>query len=56
MSFLILDGAGYDSGAKAYFNFLSEDPSTARKKILNTLVKNLKASGNWGLLDRLWLC
>lgn len=45
----------YDPDAVAYFNQLSTQPSADFKVAVNTLVKTLKADGNWTALDRLWI-
>jgi hypothetical protein len=48
-------GVSYDADAQAYFDAVPTPFNAARKEIINTLVLDLKASGDWSNLDRLWL-
>jgi len=44
----------YDPDAMLYFEQLTPQPSALYKEAVNTLIKQLKADGNWNKLDRLW--
>jgi len=43
----------YDADAQAYFDALPEPISDARKEIINDMVLDLKATGNWDELEQL---
>jgi|SRR3990172_2015167 len=45
----------YDIGTIEYNSFLTTPLSASRLRIVDTLVRALKYSGNWTLIDRLWL-
>lgn len=45
----------YDPDAQAYFDAVPTPFSTPRKNIINDLVVQLKADGNWDVMDRMWL-
>lgn len=55
MSFLILDSIGYELEAKTLFSKMSSPPDSGRKRIINNLIKRLKADGQWNLLDVIWI-
>lgn len=47
--------AVFDSDSIAYFNAVTTPFSASRQLLINQLVLQLKADGNWTKLDRLWL-
>ncbi len=55
MSFLIIDNVGYETESKTLFRNMTTPPDSARKRIINALIKRLKGDGAWNLLDTLWL-
>lgn len=55
MGLAIIDGIGYEVESKNLFANMSVTPNTTRKKIINTLIKQLKADNNWGFIDGLWI-
>lgn len=47
--------SGLDADTVLYLNQLTTYPTPPRVAVIDTLVRALKTSGNWALLDRLWL-
>ena len=46
---------GLDPSARAIINAFTTPPTPARKALINTTVKSLKAAGVWSLLDSLYI-
>ena len=55
MSFVILDGVGYETESKRLFNNMASAPDSGRKRIINNLIKRLKEDGGGTVLERLWI-
>lgn len=52
---IVLDENIFDTDALAYFAQLTTQPSYQRKIKIQTVINELKASGNWTKLDRFWI-
>src|SRR3990167_3240033 len=52
---IVLSGITYDADAITYFTQLNPSPSFSYKLAVNTLIRQLKADGNWNHLDRFWI-
>lgn len=58
LSSRIISTAGispYDADAQAYFDAVGTPFTTPRKVLINNLVVQLKADGNWNVMDRMYL-
>jgi hypothetical protein len=52
---IIFDVVPYEQESKTLFRNMNVPPEGARKKVIDTFIKGLKADGIWALLDTLWV-